>query len=136
MAETKKLWTLLEIRTKIQQDLDLKEETFINDTEVNDYINEGIDEAEVTIHKLGMQDDYFLKMDNISLVAGTRLYDLPTDIYASMIKQLVYRNGSTVYPIKRLRNVHRFEEIARIEQFNQESDYYQYIMVHTSQLLG
>lgn len=96
-----KTWTYSEVKTKIQRDLDLQDETFITADELIDYVNEGIDEAEAEIHKL--HEDYFLTSSGITLVNGTASYVMPTSIYANKIRGIVYQNGSRIYEVRRLR---------------------------------
>lgn len=93
-------WTYLEIKTKIAQDLDLEDETFIQPTELLAYVNEGIDEAEAEIHTL--YEDYFLARATLTLVNGTEAYAMPANIYANKTRRLLYRNGSIVGDIPRL----------------------------------
>ena len=96
-------WTLLEIKTKIENDLDLIGEDFIeSDVELVGLINEAIDNVEVEVH--GINEDYFLKRGTITLVSGTDEYDLPSDIYGNKIRSIIYRNGNVVREIKRVKN--------------------------------
>jgi hypothetical protein len=101
-----KFWTWAEIRTKVERDLDLEGETFIQPSEMLGYANEAIDEVERQIHTL--YEDYFLKKATITLVAGQENYALPTDIYAMKIRQLLYRNGNQVWKLNRMKNWHKF----------------------------
>ena len=78
-----KYWTWAELKDKVQRDLDLEGEVFINETELLGYANEAIDEVERQVHTL--YEDYFLTKAVISLVDGTEEYALPTDIYAFKI---------------------------------------------------
>lgn len=103
-------WTWSQIKTKIESDLDLAEETFIEPDEMLGYVNEGIRVAEAQIHS--MYEDYFLKRSTITMAVGQESYDLPDDIYAHKIRRLVYQNGSTVFEIKRLRDWKKFEILA------------------------
>ena len=99
MAET----TLAQIRAKIKNDLDLNEETFITDTEIDSLINAGIRDVEAEIH--GLYEDYYFTFTTISLVNGTSTYDLPTDIYADKVRSIQYNDGSSKYEIKRIRDI-------------------------------
>jgi hypothetical protein len=71
---TKKIFTVSEIIEKIQEEMDLQEETFISQSEFIDYINEGIDDAEAEIMKL--YEGYFNTTSTIDLVAGQKAYSL------------------------------------------------------------
>jgi hypothetical protein len=101
-------WTWSEIRTKVENDLDLQDESFITATELLAYANEAIDEAEAEIHSI--YEDYFLSRATITLVSGTDEYDFPSDVYANKIRGIFYKNGSTVVPVKRLKESRKFEE--------------------------
>lgn len=101
-----KFWTWLEIKTKVERDLDLEDETFITDAELLGYANEAIDEVERQV--LTLCEDYLLTRGTITLVPGTEEYSLPTDIYAMKIRSIVYRNGSEVWKLERIRDWHKF----------------------------
>lgn len=116
-------WTGTMFKTKIENDLDLTEETFITDTELLGYMNEAIDEAEAEI--LSLNEDYFLTRAYLALVIGTEEYILPADIYANKIRRIIYKNGSQVYTIERIRDYHKFEEYS-VEAVYQSSTRYQY----------
>lgn len=95
-------WAYSEIKTKVEADLGLEEETFISDDEMLAYANEAIDEAEAEIHST--YEDYFLKRGAITFVSGTDAYALPSDIYANKLRGVFYRNGTNKYPILRERD--------------------------------
>ena len=118
-----KRWTWLEIKTKVQDDLDLKSEVFISPTELLGYANEAIDEAESLVHTL--YQDYYLTNTTISLVASQQDYDVPTDIYADKIRRLLIADGSRNYEIKRIRNISKIPHI-------QDSDDLRYILINDS----
>lgn len=120
-------WTGTQIQTKVENDLDLVEETFITPTEMLGYINAAIDDCEAEI--MGAYPDYFLSRASLALVTGTEEYVLPTDIYAHKIRRVVYRNGTTVYPIQRMKDWHKFEEYSA-EYSIQSSTYYQYFVMN------
>jgi hypothetical protein len=122
-------WLYQDVREKVEADLDLEEEVFIEPNEMLGYCNEAIDEAEAEIHKL--HEDYFLTNSDITLVNGQSEYDLPTDIYAQKIRGVIYKNGSLVYPIQRVRNLYRFEDIAQSEIFG-KAEFYRYYILNPS----
>ncbi len=123
-----KLWTLEEIKTKIEQDLDLEGEDFIQDTEMLGYINEAIDEAEAEIHTI--YEDYFLTRAFVSVTAGTNSYVLPDNIYAQKIRKIMYRDGSRIYPIARIAQMAMFEDIEVDEQYGGNSSEYRYYLMN------
>lgn len=104
-------WTYSELKTKVQNDLDLGNETSITDAEYLAYFNEAIDEAEAEIHKLGVEDEYFRDSAYLSLVSGTSAYAMPTNIYANKIRGIVYSSGDTIYQVRRIRGSKAFIEI-------------------------
>ena len=110
-----KYWTLAEIRAKIVQECDLEDEDFVRSTELRDYINEAIDEAESEIH--GLYEDYFLKQIDVPLTAGTELLSIPAlmpDIYGEKIREIMFYtgDGTKVYEVKRLAESRKFAERA------------------------
>lgn len=122
-------WTLLEIKNKIKRDLDLEDEDFIQDEEMIEYINEGIDMCEAQIHNIC--EDYFLTEAAFPIVTGTQLYDLPTDIYGMKVRGLIYNNGTTIFPVKRVRELNKFIKAAVQNQFPAALDY-SYMLVNSS----
>lgn len=133
MSTNKKVWTFSEMNTKIRSDIDMLEEDpdeqFIKKAEMIGYLNEGIDEAEAEIQKLN--EDYFLTYDYVPLVEGEDTYDLPSNIYAQKIRRCIYKNGTTIYTMKRFRDLHKFEQIAFSEEYS-DSEEYAYYLVNTS----
>lgn len=133
MSDEKKVWTFSEMNTKVRNDLDLNEEDpdeqFITVAEMIGYFNEAIDEAEAEI--MTLNQDYFLASDYIPLVEGTSDYDLPVNIFGKKIRGLVYTNGSIVYPIKRFREMDKFEKIAFAQTFTGTEDYRYFIKNNT-----
>jgi hypothetical protein len=97
--------TLLQLRERIQADLDLEDETFIIDSDINAWINDSIRKAEAEIHTL--YEDYFLAEATIIIEAGTKTYDYPTDIYANKIRKILYHdsNKTTSHEVKRVKNL-------------------------------
>lgn len=107
--------TLLAIRNKIKDKCDLHEEAFIDDTELNEYINDAIRNVESSIHDLS--EDYFLTNEAISFVSGTSEYALPADIYANKIRFIQYDDGAKEYAIGRIR------DLAQLPYFSTNDDY-------------
>lgn len=120
------LKTYSDIKTKLQNDLDVEDLDFINgETELLGYINEAIDDAESIIHTLGLDSYYFLSQSTITLASGTADYALPSDIYGNKIRKLFYINGNTKYEIHRVRDL-------REVPFFQSGDDYKYILLTTT----
>lgn len=110
MSIATRYWTYLELKEKVERDLDLEGEVFIQPAEILGYFNEAVDQAETLVH--GLYEDYFLDKDTITLVSATSEYVLPTRIYAHKIRRIIYRNGSTVYAINRIKDWKKFEQYA------------------------
>lgn len=125
--------TYLEIRTKVEEDLDLQDELFIQDSELLGYCNEAIDEAEAEIHTI--YEDYFLTYDYISLVNGQEEYDLPSNIYANKIRGIVYSDGATIYNVPKLKHSDMFQLIELSNQYS-TTDFYKYMIVNRAEGLN
>lgn len=97
--------TYSDLKTKLQNDLDIQDEDFVTETELLGYMNEAIDDAETLIHTLGLEARYFLNTDTLTLVSGTSDYAMPTDIYANKMVKMFYINGAKKYEINRIRNL-------------------------------
>jgi len=121
-------WTYQMISDKLERDLDLQSETFIEPAELLSYINEAIREAEAEIH--GIYEDYFISRDPLTFVNGQEEYLLPSNIYAHKIRRIVYRNGSKVYTIDRIKDWRKFEEYA-LENINKSSTTYNYFLINS-----
>lgn len=117
-----------QIRTKVERELDLEVEEFVQPAEFAEYVNDGVAMAESEIHTLGLEDLYFRTRFKIPLLAGAEDYSLPIPIYMNKILSFIYSVGSTIYEITRLRGPEMYENIARINQYNTITDYYKYII--------
>jgi hypothetical protein len=124
--------TFAQIKSKVERMLDIEVEEFIQPQEFIDYVNDGIAYAEAEIHKLGLEDMYFLTKANIAMVNGQADYSLPANIYMNKIKSVQYLNGSTIYTIRRLRGPDMFEERDYINQYNSVTDFYKYLLRNDS----
>lgn len=99
------LTTYTNIKTKLQNDLDIIDEDFVSETELLGYMNEAIDDSETLIHTLGLEARYFLTTDTLTLANGTTDYAMPSDIYANKLVKLFYINGSIKYEVTRIRDI-------------------------------
>lgn len=115
--------TWLDIKTEIEDENDLAEETFVDGDELLTYGNEAIRDIEKEIHKL--HDKYFAAEAAISLAVNEDEYALPTDIYANKINALIYDDGSDRYEVKPLKNL---KDIPYIK----ENDQYFYRIINTT----
>lgn len=108
-----KTWaTLLE---EIKDDMNLHGESFVSDTELLSWANDGIEQAEKEI--VSLYDKYFETDANIALVSGTSRYALPSDIMAHKITHIEYNDGSREYEIRYMK---RKEELRNVDI----NDYY------------
>lgn len=126
-----KIWTVLEAITKINNDLSLQDEQFVNYDEMSGYFNDAITEAEseIQLSTNGAYDEYFLTSYYIPVVQGTELYALPDNIYANKIRGVDYHNGSLIYPIKRYRRTQKFINQDFTQQYG-ASDFYRYTLIN------
>jgi hypothetical protein len=114
--------TVEQLLTKVKNDLDLNEETFITETELIGYVNAAINRAEQLI--LGIHEDYFLTCGDLVITDGSRNVTLPTDIYAHKLRKLFYVNGTNKYEIKRLRQLSLIPDI-------EDTNDYQYVLANS-----
>lgn len=87
------------IRTLAQQRADQQNSNFVNDTEWLRYINRGYAELYDLIVTAANSEDYFLNSSTISLVSGTKSYDLPSDFYK--MRGVDLSVGSDSIPLRR-----------------------------------
>lgn len=128
MTTTTKFWTWGEIKAKVESELDLTEETFIDADEMMGYANDAVDEAESLIHTL--YEDYFLTKAPITLVDGTDSYDLPSNIYAQKIRGIIYANGTRIYEVKRIREWRKFLKYRMARTYQTKTEDYRYFLVN------
>lgn len=111
-------WTYTEMKAKVLNDLDLNDEDFIPAAEMLGYFNEAIDTAEAHIHTL--YADYFKTEAYLALVSGTSNYALPSDIYANLIRGIIYNSGSIIYEIKRLKSLQQIPYFQTGDEYRYE----------------
>lgn len=117
--------TKLQVVQKIERDMDLEEEEFIQPEEMTEYINDAITIVESHMNTMGLRDQYFLTRTTLDLVVNTADYALPTNLYADKIKEVVYSNGATIYRILPMTMDRSAEEIEHLNRFS-STEYYQY----------
>lgn len=113
----------------VEKELDLEEETFIQDSEMLEYFNKARREVEAEV--LSIYEDYLLDSAPLALTLGVSKYSLPASIYASKIRGIIYNNGSIIYEIKRIRSAHKFLERAML-RYTDPTDFYRYIIVNSA----
>ena len=114
--------TLEDLIERVQDELDLQDEDFIDQDEIIGYIKNGVNQAKKIISDL--YEDYFLaKPFTITLVSGTDEYSLPSNIYAQKIRKVLYNDGSEKKIIRRIK---RLEDTMLLES----SDNYAYLITY------
>lgn len=122
--------TYLEIKSKVERDLDLGSAAdLISPEEMLGYYNEAVDDCESIIHTL--YEDYFLTSSPFPFVAGQSEYSLPSDIYATKIRALIFDDGVNVYSIPRIKDRRKFEEAAIARSYT-SNHVYQYLLKNPS----
>lgn len=117
--------TKLQVVTKIELDLDLEEEEFIQANEMTGYINDAITIIEAHMNTIGMKDRYYYKRTTLNLVQGQADYSLPTDLYEHKVREVVYSNGPTIYKISPM-DKEATEEDIEYANLYQTTDFYKY----------
>lgn len=118
------LFLYSELRQKLLVDMDMLDETSVTPAELIGYFNEGIEEAESEVLKI--DEDYFYMSAALPLVEGESVYPYPDNCYAYKVRGLVYSNGSTTYPIRRMPRLNKFSRIAEASITNNGDDYRYY----------
>jgi len=113
--------TLKQIRDQVIDDLDLAEQTFITNTDLDRWINQGVKAAEVSIHKL--HQEYFqVQQPAVAISTASNLVDYPSDIYANKIKKIMFVEGlnsqTNSHKVKRDRNTERMQNRDTYEDTN------------------
>lgn len=124
-----KLWTYEELRNKIELELDLEDEIFVTPNELIGYVNKSISFAESAILKI--DEDYFLALMHVPLVAGQANYDYPYNIYAYKIRGFEYSAGATIYPVERFRRMGKFDSV-EVANYYPVSNWYAYTTLNNS----
>lgn len=106
--------TLKDIRDQVIDDLDLNEETFVSETDLNRWINDAIEDAEGEIHVL-YEDYYLTEEDPVAITAGQTKVDYPADIYANKIRKIIFSDGSSnsiaTHEVKQIKDITRAKEL-------------------------
>ncbi len=122
-----KKWRYLEASNKVLSDLDMLEESFVLPDELAGFFNEAVESAEADIHRLSLEEDYFLTKLPITLVSGQANYPMPDNIYNRDIRRIMFADGSNIYPVRRIRGQNKFEKITYAQQ-EASSDEYRYFL--------
>ena len=101
--------TLLSIRNQVKNDLDLWQEDFISDSEIDRHINDSIKKAAAAIIKENA--DYFKAETDIALSEGTNIYDLPSDIYLNKLKKLTFIDGTHTHRVDKIKDLYNADSL-------------------------
>lgn len=116
-----------EVETKVRADLDLQDtDNFIGQDEMATLGNDAIAAAEALIMRT--REDYFLTPATLTLAQGVATIDLPTDIYAQKIREIVYKNGDRIYPLTRLKDPKMMYHKAILDRTSVALDEYKYFL--------
>lgn len=130
MSTAVKYWTWAEIQTKMNNELDLNDETFIGASEMMEYANDAIRMAESKIQSL--YEDYFLTRSPLTLVQGQDAYPLPSDCYAHKLRKIIYYNGTKIYEVKRIRDWKKFMTYRMGRYYTSSTILYGYFLANMS----
>jgi len=93
-----------DLKTEIEDEYDLAEETFIDPDELMMLGNEAIEDVEKEIQIAN--PSYFRASEPLALISGQSTYDLPADIFANKIELIMFdASESNTYEIKPIRNL-------------------------------
>lgn len=120
--------TKKQIIDKVELDLDLQEEVLITPAEMQGYLHDAIEDCSAIITNI--DEDYFLRSRALSIVAGVRRVALPSDIYASKIRGMIYNDGSLRYGIKKIRAYQEFETLTELDINPSSTQELRYILVN------
>lgn len=126
-------WTKTELETSVQSELGLEALDIVTAADFTSFTNKAIDDAEAIIHKIN--EDYFLTSSSLAMVASATDIALPSTIYATKIRGLVFQNADTIYEVKRIRNMRKFMELATRAIDATDADY-KYLIVNDSAAAG
>lgn len=126
--------TYADMKAKVEQDLDFQDEEIVGPDEMLGYFNDAVRDAESEI--LGIYEDYFLNNKDIPITEGEAFYCLPEDIFATKIRGVVYHSGSLIYPIRRVRDMKKFQDVQVLDFYSSTSMNYRYIILNRSAAAG
>jgi hypothetical protein len=124
--------TYSQIKQKVQERIDIEDETFISSDELLRHCQDAIDFCENKIHTFKVGDRYFETVAPITLVSGVRDYTLPSDIYGNKITKLLHDKNGSYYAVGRLTKSDRYEHFHDLERYSSSSDSYSYIFINAS----
>lgn len=121
-----------ELRQKVERETDTEAEDFVGAEELMGYFQDAVNEAEAHIHKLGLEDDYFLSSKFFDLSLGQTQIVLPTDIYANKIRNFYFIQDQIIFPVIRLKGKDKFMKADQLRLEQGTTNYYSYIIFNSS----
>lgn len=121
-----------DLKTEVLIETDTEGEEFIQAAEVLSYFQDAVNKAAAHIHKLGVEDDYFLTRTQYSLTNGQQTLDMPANIYATKIRGLIYSTTEKTYQITKFKGAGRFSAMADVLQSPTQGAYYKFQIVNDS----
>lgn len=128
--------TYAQLKAKLERDMDIEDEEFVQTDELREYFNDAIRECESHIHKLGLEDIYFKSSDAPSLVLGTSQYAMPSNIYLNKIVECVYANQNDIFEVRRLKGRNKHYRKAQINFDTGTQPAYIYDILNDSAAVG
>lgn len=122
--------TYAELKLKVQRETDTEAEDFIADAEFMSYFQDAVNEAAANIHKMGLDNLYFLSRSSANLTVGLQEISMPADIYATKILRMMVVGNGKVFTVRRMKQERFYERIGNIQVFNESSDLYEYIILN------
>jgi hypothetical protein len=127
------LWTLDELVTKIQNDLELHEEVFVTPGDITSFINDAIDAAEQII--IDLFSDFFLTYVDLTVKAGQTIIDLPNDLFESRMRGIYYNESGWSTTQMANQQYYKVKKMSlELNGYVQQNDAWQYRLVNSSSL--
>jgi hypothetical protein len=129
-------WSLAEVKSKVDKDLDLENETIVQDSEFVSYVNDAIRDVAAEISKLGVEDLYYHTKELFPVTQNVAEYNLPTDIFKNKIVEFVYDDGTEIRRIKRLRGRDLYTKMQALEKYPTSTRAYFYAIFNYKPSIG
>jgi hypothetical protein len=121
-------YTYAELKDVVLNETGTIGQEIVSELELKSFFNSAIKECESEIN--GIYEDYFLvRFTPINVVANQANYALPTNLFASKIRSVVFRDGSDIYPVRKMTGTQNFLDI-EMNEYYQTTEDYQFIIVN------
>ena len=118
-----RIFTYGQLKTQIEDESNLHGEDLVSAEEMMAYCNDAISEAEAEIHRLNLEDQYFLTSTVINVPTGCTEIDFPADTYANKIVSVICKECDRTYKIKQVKANLRYDRFERILNAFDSDDY-------------